>query len=111
MKLVEKLWGQEEWIEMNDLYGMKLLKLMPGFQSSLHYHPVKDETMLVISGCCDLQVGLSEWRRMVKGDSQRLQPGVPHRFKAINEICIIVEAGTPHEDSDVVRLENSRRIE
>lgn len=108
-EIVKKLWGTEEVIN-NDFYSMKILTLLPGFQSSLHFHPVKDETMLVIAGECDMQVGLNEIRRMVRGEFQRILPGIPHRFKAINGKCVIVEAGTPHSDSDVVRLENSKEI-
>lgn len=109
-KIVEKVWGHEDIIESNDLYTMKVLTLNLGYQSSLHYHPRKDETFLVIFGCCDLEVD-GETRRMVQGDSQRLLPGVPHRFRAINDVCTIVEVSTPHSDSDVIRIAESRRIE
>lgn len=105
---IEKLWGWED-IVCNDIYCMKMLYLRPGFQSSLHYHPVKDETFLIVNGCCDLEVG-NDIRRMVPGDSQHLLPGMVHRFRAVNDGCMIVEASTPHSDSDVVRIEPSKEI-
>jgi len=105
---VEKLWGWEDII-CNDIYCMKMLHLNPGFQSSLHMHPIKDETFLVVDGCCDLEVD-GAIRRMVPTSSHHLMPGVPHRFWAVNGPCTIVEASTPHSDDDVVRLEESKEI-
>src|SRR6266403_5927797 len=106
---VTKLWGTEDIIENSDLYCMKLLRLQPGFQSSLHYHLNKDETFLVIYGVCDLEVA-GTTRRMVVGDHQRIQPLTEHRFRAVNDLCCVVEASTYHDDEDVIRLEESRKL-
>ena len=107
-QIVKKLWGYEEWI-YNGEYCMKTLNLEPGFQSSLHYHPVKHETFLVINGLCDLEVeGKTE--RLVTGQGYVIPPGTKHRFKAVNGPCIVVEASTHHSDDDVVRLEESKEI-
>jgi mannose-6-phosphate isomerase len=117
---IEKLWGWEDIVH-NNIYCMKMLYLRPGFQSSMHYHPKKDETFLVVNGCCDLEVAdgwnygdplysMIQTLRMVPGDSRHLRPGTPHRFRAVNDGCMIVEASTPHSDTDVVRIEPSKEI-
>ena len=107
---VEKLWGYEDWLYNGDAgYCMKILELEPGFQSSLHYHPVKHETMLVVDGCCDMEWG-GKIQRLVKGHCVILPPKMPHRFRAINGPCTIVEASSHHDDADVVRLEPSKEI-
>ena len=109
-KKVEKLWGHEEWIENNEKYCMKVLVFQPGFQSSLHYHPIKHETMLVVSGECEMEVE-GKVERLEAGQGHIIPPGTKHRFKAVNGPCIVVEASTHHEDSDCIRIEDSRRIE
>jgi mannose-6-phosphate isomerase-like protein (cupin superfamily) len=108
--IVNKLWGYEDVVENNDLYCMKALVMTPGFQSSLHYHPVKDEIFLVIKGICELELS-GETHRLTEGQHRRILPNAPHRFRAIDGVCVVVEAGTTHRDSDVVRLEDSRRID
>lgn len=109
--LVEKQWGNEEVLYNGPAgYCMKILTMLPGFQSSLHYHRVKSETFLVISGECDFEYD-QQMSRMIRGDSLDVPAGIPHRFRAINGPCIVVECSSHHEDSDVIRLEDSRRIE
>ena len=109
---VEKLWGFEEWIYNGDAgYCMKTLHFRdPAVQSSLHYHPVKHETMLVVEGECDIEVDGTVYRK-VRGEGHVIPPGTPHRIRAVNGPCVIVEASTHHDDADVVRIEESRRID
>ena len=111
MQTISKLWGEER-ILWNDgiQYCMKVLTMQPGFQSSLHRHKVKHETFLVVHGCCDMEVN-GKVRRFVQGDYQVIPPGTLHRFKAVDGVCTVVEASTPHWDDDVYREEDSRRIE
>jgi len=109
-KKVEKLWGFEEWIFNGpEGYCMKTLNLKPGFQSSLHYHPVKHETMLVVAGECDMEVE-GKVERLGAGQGHIIPPGTPHRFKAVNGPCIVVEASTHHDDEDCIRIEPSKEI-
>ena len=111
IQIVKKVWGEELWIVNNSLYCLKQLILHPGFQSSLHWHQVKDETFLIDSGSCRLVLdGISY--TLDPGDSKRIRPGVIHRFQALDSIlCVILEVSTHHDDSDVVRLEESGKYE
>ena len=118
MKHVVKVWGSEDWIVHCERYCGKRLTLQPGFQSSLHMHPIKDETFFVESGCCSLELedefGAIYRRTMLPGDRQRILPGRYHRFSLASdagEPCVILEVSTFHSDKDVCRREESRRIE
>jgi mannose-6-phosphate isomerase-like protein (cupin superfamily) len=104
---IDKKWGSE-LIIYNKEYCLKLLTVNSGWQSSLHYHGVKDEVFYIASGVCDLEV--NEYvHRLLPGETFHLPPGTRHRFRAINEPCYIVEASNHHDDADVYRLEESRK--
>lgn len=106
----DKVWGMETVIANNDLYCMKKLHLRGGFQSSLHYHKVKDETFYIESGALVLELGLRTIT-MYPGDFCRIEPGKRHRFSNFNEAdCVITEVSTHHSDDDVYRLEESRKL-
>jgi len=110
IRIVSKLWGREEWLSNEDEYCLKRLVLAAGYSSSLHWHRVKDETFVIQSGECWLQVMHNE-RRLNVGDWQRIQPGVWHRFwnESMYE-CVILEVSTHHDDGDVVRISESRKL-
>jgi mannose-6-phosphate isomerase-like protein (cupin superfamily) len=110
VRIIEKLWGHEEILADRFNYCLKRLVLKPGFQSSLHYHRIKEESFYIESGICVLELS---------GESETLQPGdvrhimffQRHRFRAIGGPCLILEVSTHHDDEDVVRLEPSQKIE
>lgn len=109
LKHVRKLWGREVWLVNSDLYCAKHLYLDPGFACSLHRHPVKDETFLILSGNCLLEYGDSR-REMVAYDRQRIAPGTWHRFSNPGDaLCVILEVSTHHDEADVERCESSKR--
>jgi len=107
---IQKKWGYEHVIVNNDKYCCKVLQLMRGKQSSLHYHPKKDELFYIVFGHCTLEYGKRK-RKLCEGNFQRLRPGVAHRFSLSRKAgvigCLIVEVSTKHDDSDVVRIEPS----
>ena len=47
---VEKPWGYELWLELNEFYAYKLIHMKKGFKSSLQWHEKKVETNYVIEG-------------------------------------------------------------
>lgn len=108
IKVVPKVWGEEWWLVNNDKYCGKLLKVDRGAESSLHYHPVKQETFY----CLDGQVGL-----IISGKSYMLgpysrpktiMPLEAHMFTGLIK-SVILEISTHHDDNDVVRLSESRK--
>lgn len=107
-KIVEKVWGHEEWIVNTDNYCGKRLILKKGYQSSLHYHKTKDETFYVDKGKVLLELN-SQKIIMNLEDAQRIMPNQTHRFSGLED-SVILEFSTKHDEHDVVRLEESRKI-
>ena len=112
---VIKQWGFEEIIVNNGKYCGKVLSMYPGWQSSKHYHPIKEETMLCVSGSGVVEIwgNIDEVPAFISlaskhGTSIHLPPGVAHRFSTpFGEPLVIIEFSTPHNDADVERLEVS----
>ena len=106
MQIIEKPWGREEVIEINDRYMMKRLTMWKGHRCSLQYHNQKRETIYVLSGALCIRFGTDqenlEARIFKAGESLTLTPGVIHRMEA-TEDSVYLEASTPEMD-DVVRL-------
>ncbi len=105
---VEKPWGWELIYAHTDRYAGKLLFVRAGHQLSLQYHRDKDETLYVHSGLVELEIGEAADELGVEvvgpGAAFRLQPGVVHRFRGIED-TLLLEVSTPELD-DVVRLED-----
>ena len=106
MKIIEKPWGAEEVIEINDRYMMKKLTMHKGHRCSLQYHNIKCETIYVLSGQLRIISGPSEdnlvSRIFTAGESITITPSTVHRMEAVED-SVYLEASTPEMD-DVVRL-------
>lgn len=106
-----KAWGDEIWLVNNELYCLKRLIVLPGWQCSLHRHHVKDESFVVEQGRLLLRVGDDPARVVCAGDKAvRIPPGTWHRFGAFADRAIFVEVSTHHDDNDVERREQSCRL-
>ena len=105
---VEKPWGYELIWARTDRYVGKILHVRRGQSLSYQFHRVKDETIHLLRGVLDLEVGTESGdRRTIRlepGESYRIPPGLRHRMTAVDD-CDILEASTPELD-DVVRLED-----
>jgi mannose-6-phosphate isomerase len=108
MRRVEKPWGHELiWAETFSYVG-KILFVKAGHSLSRQYHRVKEETMLLLRGEAEIELGEGlalERRRLRYQESVHIPPGTIHRLIAITDIEI-AEVSTPHLD-DVVRIEDS----
>lgn len=111
-KIVDKLWGKEEWIVNNQRYCGKLLYLKPGFQCSRHFHSIKSETFLVLDGVVRMEFGTKgeDIRYLKVGDAVEIPTLTPHRFRAVDGPARVVEFSSPHREEDVTRLEDSGPI-
>jgi len=114
-KIVEKVWGRELWIVNTDRYCGKILEVKTGYRCSMHYHKKKDETFHIASGKILMEVD-GKPRIMEAGDTQRIMPGVKHRFTGLAEDCEddyseIYEFSTHHEESDSYREEISGKVD
>lgn len=106
MQIIEKPWGKEEVIEINDKYMMKKLTMLKGHRCSLQLHNHKKETIYVLSGQLRIISGPDQGNLTEKiyseGESITISPGVVHRMEGVED-SIYLEASTPEMD-DVVRL-------
>lgn len=115
-KIVNKPWGREEWLELNDSYCYKRIYINAGYKTSLQYHKEKLETNYLISGEAYLYLGTegeSEtafWdsditKTLIKaGDFITIKPYTIHRIEAITDI-VLQEVSTPQVD-DCIRLQD-----
>lgn len=104
--IVEKPWGREEVVEINDKYMVKKLTMWAGHRCSLQYHNIKMETIYVLSGVLKIYQGLSEnaldEALYYPGDAITIPPGLIHRMEGVED-AVYLEASTPEID-DVIRL-------
>ena len=108
MKIIDKPWGKEELLEINDHYMVKKLTMWKGHRCSLQYHKQKKETIYVLSGQLKIYSGPSENELTVKiysrNDTITLLPGTIHRMEGVED-CVYLEASTPQME-DVVRIQD-----
>jgi len=109
---VDKPWGHEEIFALVEgSYVGKLLFVSAGESLSLQYHHEKDETIALVSGQVEIDLGASaDTLRAVgmsPGDSVHVVPGTLHRLRALQD-SVLVEASTADEGwrEDVVRIED-----
>ena len=106
MQTIEKPWGKEEVIEINDKYMVKKLTMFEDCRCSLQYHNKKKETIYILKGELRIISGPKKNNLTKKiytaGESITIPPGVVHRMEAVTE-SIYLEASTP-EMEDVIRL-------
>ena len=106
--VIEKPWGHERIIELNDAYCIKHLVIRPGHRLSKQYHERKRETLLLLSGGATVTLfddGSSRDVPLTLGESQPIAPGVVHRIAGPSHgaDAVILEVSSP-EVEDVVRL-------
>jgi mannose-6-phosphate isomerase-like protein (cupin superfamily) len=109
-RIIEKVWGSEEWLANTEKYCGKILSLKPGFISSLHYHKNKDETFYILQGRVYFKLNEKEMIFM-KGDTVRVKPEQKHQFASLGEQCRIIEISTHHEESDSYRETQSQPVD
>ena len=100
-QVVPKGWGREIWLANTEKYCSKFLMLNKQHRCSIHYHKIKTETFIILSGLV-----LTEYNKEIKimkpGDIITFKPGDKHRFTGLQE-SIFQEVSTHHEDSDSYR--------
>lgn len=105
MQLIEKPWGKEEVLEINESYMVKKLTMWKGHRCSLQHHNKKCETIYVLSGQLRIYSGKDreslDSKIFAAHESITLKPGVVHRMEAVED-SVYLEASTPEMD-DVVR--------
>jgi quercetin dioxygenase-like cupin family protein len=105
---VDKPWGHEIVLAVNERYAMKDIFLRAGTRSSLQSHTRKLESIVVIDGALELELeddqGVMQHSTVTAGGTYDVLPGRKHRVTAVADTRVI-EVSTPELD-DVVRYED-----
>ena len=105
---VEKPWGYELWLELNEYYAYKLIHMKKGFQSSLQWHEKKVETNYVIEGEAEVLLqdenGKMESRVYKVGEGWCVPLKTKHRVIAKSDYTAL-ECSTAHLN-DCIRFED-----
>ena len=108
MERIDKPWGYEELLELNDFYVVKRLFMKEGHCCSLQYHKEKHETIYVLSGILKLIIGNApdklETIYCNTGEFIDIAPNIIHRMCGKTD-CLYLESSTIQLD-DVVRIED-----
>ena len=109
---VDKPWGHEEiFAHVEGSYVGKTLHVTGGESLSLQWHHEKDETIAVLSGRVEIDLGPTEESLralpVAPGEAVHIPPGLLHRVRALTD-AVLVEASTaaPGWQEDVVRLDD-----
>jgi len=96
---VEKPWGYELWLELNEHYAYKLIHMNKGYKSSLQYHEKKVETNYVIEGKAEVLLenenGEMESRIYGPGEGWCVPLKTKHRVISL-ESYTALECSTAH---------------
>jgi mannose-6-phosphate isomerase-like protein (cupin superfamily) len=103
-----KAWGEEIWWINHGKYCAKSLKFLAGKEFSDHYHWIKEETWICVSGelvleYYDLANADKRTKTIKPGDVIHVPPGNPHKLRAITD-ALIWEVSSRHFDSDSYRI-------
>ena len=105
---VNKPWGYELWLELNEHYAYKLIHMKKGFQSSLQWHEKKVETNYVIQGEAEVilqdENGKMESRVYKVGEGWCVPLKTKHRVIAKSDYTAL-ECSTAHLN-DCIRFED-----
>lgn len=106
---IEKPWGYEELVDINDKYVVKKLFMKQGHSCSTQYHELKRETIVVLSGKLNISIGKTIEELSTKEycpfETVTIEPYTVHKMQAVED-CLYLETST-NELWDVVRLQDS----
>lgn len=104
--VVDKPWGYEYLIFENDKIAVWVLFLKHLANTSMHCHPKKKTSLLVLSGKVNTTF-LNTSFSLKTMDGLIIEKGVFHSTKALSEDgAFVMEIETPPEKSDLVRLKD-----
>jgi len=105
-RYVDKPWGSETWVAVNEHYALKIIKLSKGSRTSLQYHNQKVEDIYLWSGLISAEEETADHQMVTTvykpGEVMHNPTGFKHRLTALED-STFVEVSTPFLD-DVVRV-------
>lgn len=109
-KITNKPWGNEELLFQGHGYAVKKICILPNQQTSMHFHNIKHETIMVNKGILlvylDDRIHPPKSLELNAGDSLAINPLQIHQMYAGAEPVVYFEAQTDHLE-DVVRIQDN----
>ena len=105
IKIVPKVWGEEQWLVNNEKYCGKKMLIKEGYYCSYHKHKIKEETFYVLDGALEV-IKEGQYLVVKGGGTLHLKPGEYHSFRALKDTTFF-EFSTQHLDEDNYRLTQS----
>jgi hypothetical protein len=103
--IVRKPWGYEYLAYKGDKMSLWLLHINQGERTSLHCHPTKTTGLVLVGGCAEINF-ISDSKILKSPSKQMIRRGLFHQTCAITDV-ILLEAETPIDKNDLVRLNDS----
>jgi len=110
MKIIPKVWGWEVVLVSNKLYSCKVMVIKGGYQCSIHYHKLKDETFVLLAGQVSLETGNTGYI-MDPFSEYHIARGRKHRFKGAAGLSFVLEVATQDLPGDSYRETKSGKID
>jgi NDP-sugar pyrophosphorylase family protein len=101
---LDKPWGHEKLLKLNRQGMEKLLYLMAGYRTSVHYHEKRNEVLKVLRGRGWVIFEDREQAELKPGKSVRIKPGEMHSLIAKTNL-LLHERSSPYPQ-DVVRVKD-----
>ncbi len=104
--VVIKPWGYEFLVFENNLVAVWLLYIKKGFSTSMHCHPKKKTSLILLSGNA-MNITFLHRRYLRGGDAILIEKEVFHSTKSLSDDGVfLLEIETPPNKTDLVRLED-----
>ncbi len=104
--VVKKPWGYEYLIFANEIIAVWILYLKPGAQTSMHCHPNKKTSLVVLEGKVHCSM-LTQKNDCAAGEGLLIDKGVFHQTTTLSENgAFVMEIETPVNKRDLARLKD-----
>lgn len=103
---IKKDWGYELMFH-NDDYCSKWLHINKNHKGSMHFHVIKEETLVCIEGVLHIEYIVRKEHKTIQlhdGEAFTIAPGLPHRLMAPLGDVDLIESSTYDVDEDSVRI-------
>lgn len=105
-RVVVKPWGYEFLVFENKVVAVWLLYIKKGYSTSMHCHPQKKTSLILLSGNAMSNTFLQR-RYLRGGDAIIIEKGVFHSTKTLSDDGVfLLEIETPPNKVDLIRLED-----
>lgn len=105
-RVVIKPWGYEFLVFENNIVAVWLLYIKKGFSTSMHCHPQKKTSLILLSGNA-MNITFLHRRYLKGGDAIIIEKKVFHSTKSLSDDGVfLLEIETPPNKTDLVRLED-----